>query len=118
MSKIPVTISVYKLLNSNKGVISEPDLQYLPEKEILDNLKNQRVTDVHRITITRNNNKMPTKHIILVINFPKLLRSVKGYLKCSIKLYIQTLCAASNANALASQKRIVKEILLMAVAVQ
>ena len=39
--------------------------------------------------MTRNNNKIPTKHIILTINSPKLHRSIKaGYLKCSIRPHI------------------------------
>ena len=89
LSNIPVTVSAHRSLNSSKGVISEPDLQYVPESEILENLKDQNVTDVHRITITRNNNKIPTKHLILTINSPKLPKSIKaGYLECPIRPYI------------------------------
>ena len=47
-------------LNSSKGIIFEPDLQYEPEIEILDNLKDQDVTDIYRIPVTLNN-KIPTK---------------------------------------------------------
>ena len=89
MQNIPVTISSHRTFNSCKGLISEPDFQYVPEPEILENLKDQGVTDVHRITITRNDNKIPTKHIILTINSPKLPQSIKaGYLQCSIRPYI------------------------------
>ena len=52
LANIAVTISTHRSLNSRKGVISEPDLQYVPESEILDNLKDQGVTDIHRIKIT------------------------------------------------------------------
>ena len=52
-------------------------------------LKDQGVTDVHRITITKNDNKIPTRHIILTISSPKLPRSIKaGYLECSVRPYI------------------------------
>ena len=89
LGNIPVTISAHRTLNSSKGVISEPDLIYVPESEILENLKDQGVTAVHRISITKNNNKIPTQHIILTISTPKLPKSIKaGYLECSIRPYI------------------------------
>ena len=53
LSNISVTISSHRTLNSSKGIISVPDLQYVPESEILENLKVQGVTDVHRISITK-----------------------------------------------------------------
>ena len=69
---MPVTVSAQRSLNSSKGVISEPDLQYVPETELLYNLKNQGVTDVHRVTITKSNNKIPTKDITFTINSSEL----------------------------------------------
>ena len=60
LANIPVTISIHRSLNSSKGVISEPDLQHVPESEILENLKDQGVTNVHRITIT----KMTVKYLL------------------------------------------------------
>ena len=58
--KHPFTTSAHRTLNSNKGVISDPDLQYVPESEILENLKDQGVTTVQVISITKNNKKKNT----------------------------------------------------------
>ena len=44
--------------------MSELDLRYVPEGEILENLKDQNVTDVRRITINKNDNKLPARHLI------------------------------------------------------
>ena len=52
-----VAVSVDRSLNSNKGIILQPNLQYDPESEIIENLKDQGITDVHRISIAKNNKK-------------------------------------------------------------
>ena len=39
-------------------------LQYVPEGEILENSKEKNVTDVRRITINKNDNKLPARHLI------------------------------------------------------
>ena len=59
---IPVT--VHRTFNSCRGVISEPDFQFVPEGEILENLKDQNITNVCRITINKNDNKLPARHLI------------------------------------------------------
>ena len=46
LANIPVTVSAHRTLNSCRGVISEPDLQYVPETELLENLKDQKVIEV------------------------------------------------------------------------
>ena len=89
LANIPITVSVHRSLNSCKEVISEPDLQHVPETEMLENLKDQSITDVHRITMPKNGYKLPTKHTILTINSPKLPKSIKArYLKGPIRPYI------------------------------
>ncbi|GFV48001.1 RNA-directed DNA polymerase from mobile element jockey [Trichonephila clavipes] len=85
----PVTISPHKTLNSCRGVISEPDLLSTPDAEILEGFSDQGVIQVRRITIKRDSNIIPTKHIILTFNKPKLPTTVKaGYLNCKIRPYI------------------------------
>ncbi|GFU20039.1 uncharacterized protein TNCV_1191831 [Trichonephila clavipes] len=85
----PVNVSPHKTLNSCRGVISEPDLLSTPESEILEGLSNQGVIQVRRITIKKDSNIIPTKHLILTFNSPKLPTSVKaGYLNCKIRAYI------------------------------
>ena len=49
--KYSYTVSIHRTLNTTKEVRSESDLQHVPEEEILENLKDQGVTDVHEITI-------------------------------------------------------------------
>ncbi|GFY12850.1 uncharacterized protein TNCV_3074101 [Trichonephila clavipes] len=85
----PVTVSPHKTLNSCRGVISEPDLLSTPDAEILEGFSDQDVIQVRRITLKRDSNIIPTKHIILTFNKPKLPTTVKaGYLNCKIRPYI------------------------------
>ena len=70
IESMPVIVSPQRLLNNNKSVISEFDLLYISETKELDNLEDQGLTGFDRITATRNNNKIPTKHIILTKRFP------------------------------------------------
>ncbi|GFV87172.1 RNA-directed DNA polymerase from mobile element jockey [Trichonephila clavipes] len=95
----PVTVSPHKTLNSCRGVFSEPDLLSTPDAEILEGFSDQGVIQVRRITIKRDSNIIPTKHIILTFNKPKLPTAVKaGYLHCKNPFFIyRTLCAVSNA---------------------
>lgn len=55
----------------------------------MENLQDQGVVAVRRITIFRECKKLPTKHIILTFNTPDLPTSIKAaYLKCSIRPFI------------------------------
>ncbi|GFV09409.1 RNA-directed DNA polymerase from mobile element jockey [Trichonephila clavipes] len=85
----PITISSHKTLNSCRGVISESDLLNTPDAEILDGFSDQGVIQVRRITIKKDNSVIPTKHLILTFNRPKLPTTIKaGYLYCKIRPYI------------------------------
>ncbi|GFW51841.1 uncharacterized protein TNCV_1187731 [Trichonephila clavipes] len=85
----PITISPHKTLNSCRGVISESDLLTTPDAEILDGFSDQDVIQVRRITIKKYNSVIPTKHLILTFNRPKLPTTMKaGYLNCKIRPYI------------------------------
>ncbi|GFX63668.1 uncharacterized protein TNCV_2824541 [Trichonephila clavipes] len=85
----PVTVSPHKSLNSCRGVISEPDLLGTSDSEILEGFSDQGVTQVRRITIKKDSAIVPTKHLILTFNSPKLPNTIKaGYLNCKIHPYI------------------------------
>ncbi|GFW89249.1 uncharacterized protein TNCV_4934171 [Trichonephila clavipes] len=85
-----VTVSPHKSLNSCRGVISEPDLLGTSDSEILEGFSDQGVTQVRRITIKIDSTIIPTKHLILTFNSPKLPNTIKaGYLHCKIRPYIQ-----------------------------
>ncbi|GFW43718.1 uncharacterized protein TNCV_4770671 [Trichonephila clavipes] len=84
-----LTVTPHKSLNSCRGVISEPDNLCASEAEILEGLSDQGVTQVRSITILRDSTRLPTKHIILTFNSPKLPITIKaGYLNCKIRPYI------------------------------
>ncbi|GFW61267.1 putative RNA-directed DNA polymerase from transposon BS [Trichonephila clavipes] len=85
----PVTISPHKSPNTSRGVISESDLLSTPESEILEGFSDQGVIQVRRITIKKEATIIPTKHLILTFNKPKLPPTIKaGYLNCKIRPYI------------------------------
>jgi len=92
MSKLgyyDVTVSLHNSLNSSRGVISESDLLFSPDEEIIENLKDQNVINARRIIIKRDGKSIPTKHVILTFNSPKTPSYVTaGYLKCSVRPYI------------------------------
>ncbi|GFV66204.1 putative RNA-directed DNA polymerase from transposon BS [Trichonephila clavipes] len=85
----PVTICPHKSLNTSRGVISESDLLSTPESEILEVFSDQGVIQVRRITIKKDATIIPTKHLILTFNRPKLPPAIKaGYLNCKIRPYV------------------------------
>ncbi|GFV57825.1 uncharacterized protein TNCV_3072041 [Trichonephila clavipes] len=82
-------VTPHKSLNSSPGVISEPDLLYTSEAEILEGFSDQGVVQVRRITLKKDTRIVPTKHLILTFNSPKLPTNIKaGYLNCKIRPYI------------------------------
>lgn len=86
---MPINVLVHNTLNSSRGVMFEPDLLYISEEEILENLRDQNVIAVRRINIRKDGNDIRTKHLILTFDTPKLPQSIKaGNLNCSIRPYI------------------------------
>ncbi|GBN02574.1 hypothetical protein AVEN_89536-1 [Araneus ventricosus] len=89
IGNMKVKASPHHTLNYSKGFISESEFQRDPEEDLLDCLKNQNVITVKRITIKRNGQIFPTKHLILTFNNPTLPKSVKiAYINCPVKPYI------------------------------
>ncbi|GFV30677.1 uncharacterized protein TNCV_3931991 [Trichonephila clavipes] len=85
----PVTVGPHKSLNSCRGIISEPDLLGTSDSEVLEGFSDQGDTQVRRITIKTDSTIVPTKHLILTFNSPKLPNTIKaGYLHCKIRPYI------------------------------
>ncbi|GFY19399.1 uncharacterized protein TNCV_4127861 [Trichonephila clavipes] len=84
-----LTVTPHKSLNSCRGVISEPDLLSSSESKVLEELSDQGVTQVRRITIKKNSSLFPTKNLILTFNSPKLPSAIKaGYLNSKVRPYI------------------------------
>ncbi|GFY21426.1 uncharacterized protein TNCV_1165741 [Trichonephila clavipes] len=85
----PVSVVPHNSLNTCRGVISEPDLLTTTDVNILDGFSGQGVIQVRRITIKKDTSIIPTKHVILAFNSPKLPSTIKaGYLNCKIRSYI------------------------------
>ncbi|GFT45457.1 putative RNA-directed DNA polymerase from transposon BS [Trichonephila clavipes] len=84
----PLTRNHHKSLNTSHGVLSEPDFLSTPEAEILDGFSDQGVIQVRRITVKKDNTNIPTKHLIITFNNPKLPSTIKaGYLNFSTSPY-------------------------------
>ncbi|GBM37200.1 hypothetical protein AVEN_14970-1 [Araneus ventricosus] len=89
IGNIEVTVTPHRTLNHSKGVISESEFQRDLEEDLLDSLQDQKVISVRRITIKKNGQNFPTKHLILTFNTPVLPKSVKiAYINCNVKHYI------------------------------
>ncbi|XP_077544612.1 uncharacterized protein LOC144157699 [Haemaphysalis longicornis] len=87
--EIPVTVSEHRSLNTVRGVISDDDLRYVSEEELLEGLKEQNVTNVYRIKIKRENKEIQTRHIVLTFASSILPESVEvGYTKIKLRPYI------------------------------
>ncbi|GFX02643.1 uncharacterized protein TNCV_3869801 [Trichonephila clavipes] len=85
----PLTVTPHRTLNSCRGVISESDLLCASETEILEGISDRGVTQVRRIKIKKDSSLIPTKHLILTFNSPKLPTNIKaGYLNCKVRPYI------------------------------
>ncbi|GFV72324.1 uncharacterized protein TNCV_637861 [Trichonephila clavipes] len=84
-----IQVKHHATFNYSHGVISAADLYNVTEEEILENLADQKVCAVRRITIRRDGQVLKTKYLILTFATPDLPQSVKVvYLHCPIRPYI------------------------------
>ncbi|GFU72741.1 uncharacterized protein TNCV_194281 [Trichonephila clavipes] len=89
MAHIDITVVPHNTLNYSRGVISAADLLNVSTEEIKENMVDQKVCEVRRITIRRDGQVLNTKHLILTFSTPELPQSVKAaYLHCSVRPYI------------------------------
>lgn len=76
-------------MNVSHSVISEPKQLLSTKEELLQNFKDQNVTDVSRIILCRNEQVLPTKHIILTFNSPALSTRIEPpYTSSPVKTYM------------------------------
>ena len=84
-----VTVEPHKSLNTVRGVISCRDLLNCSEEEILDNLKDQCVTELKRIHTKKDGILIPTSSIILTFKTHSLPDRVKaGWYNLKVRHYI------------------------------
>ena len=66
----PVRVSIHKALNSSRGVSRCRELSGITEMEIRTELQEQGVVEVHRVTVKKDTEKVPTN--TLTFNTPDL----------------------------------------------
>ena len=87
--QIPVQVTPHKTLNTKKGIIRCADLRDCDDDEILDELKDQGVIRIQRMTINRNGMRRPTNTFIVTFDGSKLPRYITvGYLKVKVDMFI------------------------------
>ena len=76
-------------------------------------LKSENVIDARQITIHRNDQILPTKHIIPTFNSPNLPNRIKvAYLSCPVQPYIPRFQMPSNTHLLHMMYILVKSVVL------
>ena len=94
----PVRVSVHKTLNSSQGVIRCQDLADLSEVEIQDELKDQGVAGVPRVTL-KEGKVIPTNTLFLTFGSPELTKEITvGYLKVKVALFVPNPMRCFNCN--------------------
>ena len=86
---IPIKVSKHKSLNYTKGVIRCRDLRGVSEEEIKTELASQGVIHVHRVTVRKDETRVPTDTLFLTFCLQSLPESIKvGYLRVKVSLYV------------------------------
>ena len=94
----PVWVSIHKTLNSSRGVIRCWDLADMSEVEIRDELKDQGVVGVNRVTL-KEGKVIPTNTLFLTFGSPELPKEITvGYLKVKVALFIPNPMRCFNCN--------------------
>ena len=94
----PVKVSVHTSLNSSLAVIWCRDLKNMSEVGILGELKDQGF-GVHRVTVRKNGEVIPTSTIFLTFNSPDLPKEIKvGYLRVKVELFVHNPLRCFNCN--------------------
>ena len=68
-------------MNSSRGVIHCCELSGMTEMEIKTELQKHGVVEVHRVTVKKDSEKVPTNTLFLTFNTPDLPKEITvGYL--------------------------------------
>ena len=88
-SNIKIKSYAHASLNSSKGVVRSSELSLCTLDEIKSHLQTQLVTDVKRITFTRNDQTISTDTYILTFRKPQIPKELKvGYNLIKVNPYI------------------------------
>ena len=95
----PVRVTIHKTLNSSRGVIRCRDLADMTEVEIRDELKDQGVVGVNRLTLKKEGKVIPTNTLFLTFGSPELPKEITvGYLKVKVALFVPNPMCRFNCN--------------------
>ena len=95
----PVRVSVHKTLNSSRGVIRCRDLADMSEVEIRDELKDQGVVGVNRVTLNKEGKEILTHTPFLTFGSPELQKEITvGYIKVKVALFVHNPMHCFNCN--------------------
>ena len=88
-ANVQIEVSPHNSLNFCKGVVRSRDLKNCSEAEMKEQLKDQFVTDVKRIHVSRNGNQILTNTFILQFNIPTVPPTIKaGFLNIPVEPYV------------------------------
>ena len=86
-------------MNSSQVVIRCRDLADMSEVEIRDELKDQGVVGVNRMTVKKEGKVVPTNTLFLMFGSPELLKEITvGYLKVKVALFVPNPMRCFNCN--------------------
>ena len=95
----PVRVTIHKTLNSSRGVVRCRDLADMSEVEIRDELKDQGVVGVNRVTLKKEGKVIPTNTLFLTFGSPELPKEITvGYLKVKVALFVSNPMRCFNCN--------------------
>ena len=95
----PVRVTIHKTLNFSRGVIRCRDLADMTEVEIRDELKDQGVVGVNRVTLKKEGKVIPTNTLFLTFVSPELPKEITvGYLKVKVALFVPNPMRCFNCN--------------------
>ena len=95
----PVRVSIRKTLNCSRGVIRCRDLADMTEVEIRDELKDQSVVGVNRVTLKKEGKVIAINTLFLTFGSPELPKDITvGYLKVKVALFVPNPMRCFNCN--------------------
>ena len=95
----PVKVSIHKTLNSSRGLIRCRDLADMSEVEIRDEVKDQGVVWVNRVTLKKEGKVIPTNTLFLTFGSPEVPKEITvGYLKVKVDLFVPNPMRCFNCN--------------------
>ena len=81
----------------------------MTETEIKTELQEQGVVEVHRVTVKKDTEKVPTKTLFLTFNTPDLPKEITvGYPKVKLVLFVPNPMRASTATSLATRANVAR----------